>query len=128
MKSGKYECPFCNLVVQDRIVSSNELAFAIYDQYPVSKGHLLVIPKRHCDNYFLLNSKEQQGCWTLIQEMQERIANDFHPDGFNIGINVGESAGQTVGHVHVHLIPRYDGDMKNPRGGVRNCVEGKGYY
>jgi diadenosine tetraphosphate (Ap4A) HIT family hydrolase len=128
MKNGKSDCPFCSSDIQNRFVSSNELVFAIYDQYPVSKGHLLVIPNRHCDNYFLLSADEQQACWSLIKEMQEKLSNEFHPAGFNIGVNVGAAAGQTVGHVHIHLIPRFEGDMKDPRGGVRHCVEGKGYY
>lgn len=128
MKNGKSDCPFCLKEIIKRIIFSNQDAFAIYDQYPVSNGHILIIPKRHCDNYFSLTTQEQQACWNLVSEMQEKISKEFHPDGFNLGINIGKAAGQTVEHVHIHLIPRFSGDMKNPRGGVRHCVEGKGYY
>ena len=128
MKIGNYNCPFCSVEVNDRVLHSNKLAFAIYDKYPVSQGHVLVIPFRHCDNYFHLSSEEKQACWNLISEVQERLSQELNQDGFNIGINIGEAAGQTVGHAHIHLIPRYSGDMSDPRGGVRHCVEGKGYY
>lgn len=128
MKNGKSDCPFCSEEVIKRIIFSNQDAFAIYDQYPVSKGHILIIPNRHCDNYFFLTSQEQGACWDLVNKMQDKISKEFHTDGFNLGINVGKAAGQTVDHVHIHLIPRYSGDMKDPRGGIRHCVEGKGYY
>lgn len=128
MKNGTYDCPFCSTEIKKRVIGENELMFAIYDIYPVSNGHVLVIPKRHCSSYFELSTEEQAAGWSLINEMQQKLKKEFNPDGFNIGVNIGEAAGQTVWHAHFHLIPRYSGDMENPRGGVRHCVAGKGYY
>ena len=128
MKNGTYDCPFCNTEIKKRVIGENELMFAIYDIYPVSNGHVLVIPKRHCSSYFELSTEEQAAGWSLINEMQQKLKKEFNPDGFNTGVNIGEAAGQTVWHAHFHLIPRYTGDMENPRGGVRHCVAGKGYY
>lgn len=128
MKNGKTECPFCNENRQLNIIASIDLAYAIYDNFPVSKGHTLVIPYRHCSNYFELTLEEQKACWALVTEMQKKLKEKLNPGGFNAGLNVGADAGQTIEHAHIHLIPRYKGDMQDPRGGVRHCVTGKGYY
>ena len=124
--SEKPNCPFCNI---DRDpLAENKLAFAITDKYPVSPGHTLVISRRHVSDYFDLSVAEKQACWDLVDEMKQKLETQHNPAGWNIGINTGAVAGQTVFHVHVHLIPRYKGDMEDPRGGVRHSVKGKGYY
>lgn len=102
--------------------------FAIYDRYPVSPGHLLIISKELKKDYFELSEAEKSDLQIAISKGKSTIENSFNPDGYNIGMNCGEVAGQTVMHFHCHLIPRYKGDMANPRGGIRHCVEGKGYY
>jgi diadenosine tetraphosphate (Ap4A) HIT family hydrolase len=119
-------CPFCSENL--KIVNENELAFAIYDQYPVNKGHLLIITKRHVSSYFETSSEEKRALEALLDECKEMLDESFSPDGYNIGINCGESAGQTIFHLHVHLIPRYRGDMDNPRGGVRGVIPEKRVY
>jgi ATP adenylyltransferase len=124
----KDSCPFCSPAKQRPIVTETATAYAIYDKYPVSPGHALIIPKRHTKNYFELNHKEQFALWLVVNRMKQIVEKEFKPDGFNIGFNTNEAAGQTVFHTHIHLIPRYKGDVKNPRGGVRNVVPGKGGY
>lgn len=113
------KCIFCNYS-QEKVVDQNELAFAIYDGYPVNKGHLLIIPKRHVANFFELSSEELASINELLKRNREKIALELNATGFNVGVNVGEDAGQTVFHVHVHLIPRFKGDVEDPRGGIRN--------
>lgn len=102
--------------------------FIIKDSFPVSNGHLLIISKEIRKDYFSLSDKEKKELPNLIDKAKLIIENEFNPDGFNIGMNSGHSAGQTVMHFHCHIIPRYKGDMEDPRGGIRHCVEGKGYY
>lgn len=115
-------------------ISSNEYVldakhfFAIYDRYPVSPGHLLIISKKIKENFFDLNEEERKELNDLILKAKNTIESKYSPDGYNIGMNCGSAAGQTIFHFHCHLIPRYFGDMKNPRGGIRHCVEGKGNY
>lgn len=121
-------CPFCSVDAERPILAENELALAIADRFPVSPGHTLVIPRRHVADYFALTPEEKKACWSLIDLVQEQLLRDYAPDGFNIGINVGEAAGQTVFHVHIHLIPRYTGDVDKPRGGVRGVIPGKKEY
>lgn len=121
------DCPFCQ-IDKSRIVFENDNAFAIYDGYPVSPGHSLIIPKRHIASFFEASRDEKVSCLDLLTEMQEILIRERHPQGFNIGINVGEAAGQTVMHLHIHLIPRYDGDRDDPRGGVRWIIPEKAPY
>lgn len=121
-------CPFCGLDEGRVVVAESEVAFAIYDKFPVNPGHALVIPKRHCADYFELSVEEQEGCWRLLNEVKRLVADRFSPDGFNVGINVGAMAGQTVPHVHLHLIPRYRGDVEEPRGGVRGVIPARQQY
>jgi diadenosine tetraphosphate (Ap4A) HIT family hydrolase len=97
----------------------NELAFAIYDTFPVNKGHVLVIPKRHFVNFFDATTEEVIALNDLLHEVKGLLDGELKSDGYNIGINIGEAAGQTIFHLHIHLIPRYNGDVENPRGGVR---------
>lgn len=119
-------CPFCNLE-REKILET-EMSFAIYDGFPVNEGHALIIPKRHTDNYFDLSLEEQKDCIELLNRVKGIVQEKYNPDGFNVGININEAAGQTVPHVHVHLIPRYEGDVEEPRGGVRGVVPGKRNY
>ena len=122
------DCPFCNPEKDRKIVLETATVFAFYDKFPVNKGHALIIPKRHCANYFDLSRTEQADCWKLLNKVKEMVQERYHPDGFNVGININEAAGQTVPHVHIHLIPRYTGDVAEPRGGVRGVIpERRGY-
>lgn len=121
-------CPFCHPDSEREIIAESATAYAIYDGFPVSPGHALIIPKKHCDDYFSLSFREQSACWFLLNEVKEIITKKYKPDGFNIGINIREDAGQTIPHVHVHLIPRYTGDVKEPRGGVRGVIPEKRNY
>ncbi|HHY69000.1 MAG TPA: HIT family protein [Bacillota bacterium] len=112
-------CPFCN---PEQVVVSNELAYAIYDKYPVSPGHMLIITKRHTPDIFSTTPEERQAMYEIIEKCKSILDEEKSPDGYNVGINCGKPAGQTIFHVHVHLIPRYKGDVENPRGGVRRVV------
>jgi diadenosine tetraphosphate (Ap4A) HIT family hydrolase len=118
-------CPFCN---PKETVVSNELAFAIYDKYPVSPGHMLIIPKRHVADFFDTTPEEKRAVLEILDRSKKMLDEEMAPDGYNVGINCGSAAGQTVFHVHVHLIPRYAGDIDNPRGGVRGVIPGKRVY
>ncbi len=123
-----YNCPFCNPGPGAGIITASELAFAIYDSYPVNKGHALIIPRRHCADYFDLSAPEQAACWDMVSAVREILQNTVAPDGFNIGINIGQAAGQTIFHVHIHLIPRFSGDMADPEGGVRGVIPERRRY
>ena len=109
-------------------VFETEYFFAIYDRFPVSPGHLLVISKALKQDYFSLNDAEKNDLTKAVNRGKEAIEKQHSPSGYNIGMNCGEDAGQTVMHFHCHIIPRYKGDMENPRGGIRHCVKGKGHY
>jgi diadenosine tetraphosphate (Ap4A) HIT family hydrolase len=111
-------CPFCTLA-EDRILASNELAIATPDGFPVSPGHTLIIPRRHVASWFDTTLEEQLAVIALLGEMKKHLDAERSPAGYNVGINDGPAAGQTVRHLHLHLIPRYDGDTEDPRGGVR---------
>lgn len=126
--SQKNSCPFCNLDPSREIIAESSLAFAIYDKYPVSKGHTLIIPKRHCPGYFELTAEEQEACWLMVNELQAFLTKKYDPDGFNVGININSAAGQTIPHVHIHLIPRFKGDIPEPEGGVRGVIPEKRLY
>ena len=109
-------------------VLENEFCYAIFDGFPVSEGHMLVVPKREVPLIFDLNKDEYIGCFELVAEVKNFLQKKFNPDGFNIGINCNASAGQTVFIAHIHIIPRYKGDVDNPRGGIRNIIPEKGDY
>jgi diadenosine tetraphosphate (Ap4A) HIT family hydrolase len=121
-------CPFCKPEFGREIILENELCYCVYDKYPVSKGHALIIPKRHCSDYFELTNEEQSSCWQMVNKLRTVVSEKYNPDGFNIGVNVYESAGQTIPHVHIHLIPRYVGDVTEPEGGVRGVIPNKKEY
>lgn len=106
----------------------SEYFFLIYDRFPVSEGHILIISKALRPDYFHLTEAEKAALPAMIDQAKALISTRYTPHGFNIGMNCGVAAGQTVMHFHCHVIPRYDGDMDDPRGGVRHAVAGKGYY
>ena len=123
--SQHQDCSFCG---DPEIVIENELAFAHYDSYPVNPGHCLIIPRRHVAEYFQATAEEKTAIWALVDEMKTTIDREYNPDGYNVGVNVGETAGQSVPHIHIHMIPRYTGDVENPRGGVRGVIPHKQKY
>ena len=112
------KCIFCNYE-NEKIIVENNLAFAIYDNFPVNEGHALIIPKRHFSSFFEANEEEILAMYELIHKVKLEIDEKYKPTGYNIGVNIGEDGGQTIMHLHVHVIPRYKGDIDNPRGGVR---------
>lgn len=121
-------CPFC-CISQERIIAENQLAVAISDGFPVTEFHTLIIPKRHVEDYFGLTKDELFATDELLKNIREKIlSSDNSVEGFNIGLNCGLVAGQTIFHCHAHLIPRRNGDVENPRGGVRHLIPGKGNY
>lgn len=128
VKNTFTDCPFCSPEKERELIVESATAFSIYDKFPVNDGHALIIPKKHCPNYFDLTFKEQSACIFMLNAVKQIISEKFKPDGFNIGININEVAGQTISHVHIHLIPRYNGDVKEPRGGVRGVIPNKRDY
>ena len=119
-------CPFCDLS-EDRVFVRNELAAALWDRYPVSPGHALIIPQRHIPAWFDANDLERAALLTLVSAAKAVIDERHRPDGYNIGINSGAAAWQTVFHLHIHLIPRFVGDVDDPRGGVRHVIPAKAF-
>lgn len=122
------DCPFCLNNLSSEILLKNDFSYAIYDKFPVSKGHILIIPKNHNSNYFDLSLEEQEGCLVLLNNAKKILDKEFNPDGYNVGININKDAGQTIWHAHIHLIPRYSGDIEEPRGGVRGVIPSKKNY
>ena len=124
------KCFFCDIQKQkdDKRIIENEDFFSRFDDFPISKGHAEIIPKSHVASIFELSPQQIKNLFSLLDETKNILKDKFNPDGFNIGINDGESAGQSIFHLHVHLIPRYVGDVKNPRGGVRNIFPKKADY
>ena len=120
-------CPFCDLPL-DRVVNANTLAIALLDGFPVSHGHTLITPKRHVQSWFDATPAEQHAMLELLTSARLRVEREHAPAGYNIGINDGPAAGQTVMHLHLHLIPRYDGDSADPRGGVRWVIPDRAAY
>lgn len=125
---SKESCIFCRPSSKLKYIAESSNTLAVYDGFPVSKGHALVIPKKHVVDYFDLDKPTQNELWDTVAFVKEYIEQQFSPDGFNVGINVRQSAGQTIFHCHIHIIPRYQGDVDNPRGGVRRVIPTKGYY
>lgn len=128
MNSSITSCPFCNLPDKMKVIAENNLVIVVFDLFPVNDGHALIIPKRHFSNFFEISHEEYLAVFELIHTAKQVIDKKFNPDGYNIGVNVNEDAGQTINHCHIHLIPRYNGDVKNPRGGVRHVIPDKGHY
>ena len=128
MRDPNNPCLFCNSKISG-IAHENDLAYASYDTYPVSEFHCLIIPKRHVIDYFELTDEELVACNDLIKVIKEEILiKDKNVKAFNIGTNAGKIAGQSIMHCHIHLIPRREGDVKNPQGGVRSVIPQKQHY
>jgi diadenosine tetraphosphate (Ap4A) HIT family hydrolase/HKD family nuclease len=117
-------CPFCR-IDESRIAFSNDLVIAVWDGFPVNPGHLLIVPRRHTSSWVDLNSPEKAAIWSAVDQCQAAISERFHPDGFSVGFNEGSAAGQTDSHFHLHIIPRYKGDVVDPRGGIRQVIPSK---
>jgi diadenosine tetraphosphate (Ap4A) HIT family hydrolase len=117
--------PDCELCERTEVLVENELAHARYDSHSLSRGHVLVIPKRHVAGFFDMSAEEQAAVLQLLAQARQLIQAEHSPDGYNIGVNVGKAAGQSRMHVHMHLIPRYSGDVPDPRGGIRCVLAGK---
>ena len=128
MRDPNNPCLFCN-VKESGCARENDLAYASYDSYPVSKHHCLIIPKRHIKNYFDLSNEELIACNNLIKIIKNEIIDkDKAVKGFNLGTNIGQISGQSILHCHFHLIPRREGDVENPQGGVRSVIPQKQHY
>ncbi|MGH8686756.1 MAG: HIT family protein [Burkholderiales bacterium] len=126
MSSTPDPCIFCR--PGREILAENASAIAVYDKHPVSPGHVLIIPRRHAVTVWDLTDEEYADCFNLAREVKPILEKRHSPDGYNIGANCGEAGGQSVWHAHIHVIPRYNGDTPNPRGGVRNVIPLKAKY
>ena len=128
MKDPNNPCIFCK-IIEEELQFENQLAYSTIDSYPVSEFHSLIVPKRHVETYFELTSEEIQACNELILKTKEKILKkDPNVKGFNIGTNAGKVAGQSIMHCHIHLIPRREGDVEDPQGGVRSVIPKKQHY
>ena len=128
MKDPNNPCIFCT-IRREELQFENYLAYSSLDSYPVSEFHSLIVPKRHVETYFDLTEAEIQACNDLILKTKEKILKlDSSVKGFNIGTNPGKVAGQSIMHCHIHLIPRREGDVENPQGGVRSVIPSKQHY
>ena len=128
MRDPNNPCLFCN-IKESGVAQENDFAYASFDSYPVSKDHCLIIPKRHIKDYFELSKEELIACDKLIKIIKDKIiSKDQSVKGFNLGTNIGKVSGQSIFHCHFHLIPRRDGDVENPQGGVRSVIPSKQHY
>lgn len=120
------DCIFCNRddATLNRVLCENAGFFARYDNFAVSRGHVEVVPKRHVESLFSLTDAELVQAFDLLGLARQALEAEYAPDGYNVGVNEGGAAGRTVNHLHIHLIPRYDGDIPDPRGGIRNILPG----
>lgn len=125
MSDPNNPCRFCT---PRAVTRRNELAYCERDSYPVSPGHSLIIPLRHCANFFELTAEEMSACMDLLAQERLAVDDEFKPDGYNVGVNVNKAGGQSIFHVHIHLIPRFTGDSSKPRGGVRQVIPEKADY
>ncbi|MDR3567222.1 MAG: HIT family protein [Syntrophobacteraceae bacterium] len=121
------QCPFCH-PDHSRVFYEGNLVIGLWDSFPVSDGHVLLIPRRHVADWFEATPEEQAELMAAIDVARKNILARFSPDGFNLGVNIGEVAGQTIFHLHLHVIPRYRGDVEDPTGGVRNVIPARGNY
>lgn len=121
------DCVFCN-IPKERILFETSDWIAMFDAYPVSKGHTLLISKKHYKTYFDLPEILRPSMDYWLRHIKDILDEKYRPDGYNVGFNCGESAGQTIDHFHIHIIPRYKGDVENPRGGVRGCIPQHMHY
>lgn len=128
---NKDNCIFCEnkgINLLDYEIPNLKNWYLKWDEYPVNPGHILIIPKRHFQSIFEINLIEFMELWKALYYAKKMIVKDYQPDGYNVGINIGEAAGQSIMHLHIHLIPRYKGDVENPRGGVRGVIPNKQNY
>lgn len=121
-------CPFCDRIARGDLLLTSPLAAAFADGYPISPGHTLVVPRRHEADFFALSHDEQAAVWRLAAAVRAHLDAARPADGYNVGLNAGAAAGQTVLHAHVHVVPRFAGDVQDPRGGVRWVVPDKARY
>ncbi|AIY82715.1 HIT domain protein [Clostridium baratii str. Sullivan] len=120
-------CIFCEYS-KEEYIAENDLCFAIFDKFPVNEGHTLIIPKRHFQNYFDATKEEIAAMYDLSHEVKKIIDDKYSPDGYNVGVNVNHEGGQTIMHLHMHIIPRYKGDIEDPRGGIRRIKRQLVFY
>lgn len=120
-------CTYCSLAAA-RIIDESALSIAFKDVFPVSPGHTLIIPRRHTDSFFDLTNQEREDMMALLMRVKNKLQEELQPQGFNIGINEGFAAGQTVQHTNIHLIPRFKGDVADPRGGIRWLIPDKAVF
>ena len=120
------DCIFCNN--KEPVITESEYWYAIYDKYPVSDGHTLLITKRHISSFFDLTPEETKQMYNMIKYVKCKLDVKYFPDGYNIGVNCGRAAGQTIPHCHIHIIPRYNNDVNDPTGGVRGVISNKQKY
>jgi diadenosine tetraphosphate (Ap4A) HIT family hydrolase len=126
----KEYCLFCDKDNKEkhRVIIENDLFYSRWDNFPVSDGHAEIVPKKHIVSFFDLSREEVLQMYELIVKTKKIIFEKYSPDSCNIGLNDGRAAGRTIDHLHIHIIPRYVGDVENPRGGIRNVIPGKGNY
>lgn len=124
---AKSPCPFCR-VDPKSLWFETKHGRVIHDAYPISKGHMLVVPRPHIQSVYDLDTDTQAALFKLVSDVRRRLNEKYHPDGFNVGLNDGEAAGQTVMHAHIHVIPRWTNDVADPRGGVRWIIPDKARY
>lgn len=126
----KNYCLFCDRNNKDEhtILIENNFCYARFDNFPVSLGHIEIVPKKHIVSFFDLNNDELNQIYSLIKQTKEILQEKYNPNGYNIGVNEGKDAGRSIDHLHIHLIPRYKNDTENPKGGVRNVILGKDDY
>ena len=124
------DCLFCDRIntTQHHIILESDETYVRWDNMPVSQGHLEIVPKRHVVSFFELTEQELSSIYKLMIQAKGLLDKKYSPAGYTIGVNEGEAAGRTIHHLHIHLIPRYLGDVKNPRGGIRHIIPGKGSY
>ena len=123
--NSENNCIFCNPHRKIQLLTESATAYAIFDGYPLSKGHVLIVPKRHTHDYFELPLKEQSACWLMANKVQQILTAEFQPDGFNVGMNINKAAGQAMNHATIHVIPRYHGDSESVKSGMRSVIPRK---
>lgn len=126
--SAEPTCVFCQRMPPSDVIAENAFAIAFGDRFPVSPGHTLIVPRRHEPDFLSLRAEEQVAVWQLIPFVRVHLDNKLSPAGYNVGINIGEAAGQTVAHAHLHVIPRFVGDVADPRGGIRWVIPAAARY
>jgi diadenosine tetraphosphate (Ap4A) HIT family hydrolase len=121
-------CPFCELIARGQVRMDGGAAVAIADAFPLNPGHMLVLPRRHEPDFLALRPEELEAVANVARALVRDLKGEAHPDGFNLGVNVGPAAGQTIDHAHLHVIPRYAGDVAEPRGGIRWIIPARAPY